>query len=170
MRQAAHYYSTDSLGAEHQTVLRALDKLEKYSKLWGTGNAASDAEAKAGLEEVLVFLDQELELHLKKEEVALFPAMEAVIGKDGPTFVMLMEHEDLRKYVAQLNSLVPTLGEADADKAKQLQRTGDYICRLLRGHIEKEDTVLFPMANQVVSPAEMSKVDDKVRELDAEKK
>ncbi|TAK37033.1 MAG: hemerythrin domain-containing protein [Chloroflexota bacterium] len=166
MRQIAHNYSTESLGAEHQSVLQYLDKLEKHSQQWGSGGA-SDAEAKAGLEEVLTFFDQELELHLKKEEVALFPAMEAVIGTDGPTHVMLIEHEELRKNLAQLKTLVPTLSEPDGVLSKQLKKTGDYVCRLLREHIEKEDAVLFPMADQIVPPAEMAKVDQKVRELDA---
>ena len=167
MRQTSRYYSTETLGAEHQPVLQALDKLENYSKSWGTGNAPADAAAKAALEEVVAFFDKELEPHLQKEEIALFPAVEAVIGKDGPTFVMLMEHEDLRKSITTLKALVPTLGGKDDAKAAQLKKTGNYIYRLLTGHIEKEDTVLFPMADQVVPPSEMAKVDEKARELDA---
>ena len=160
---------TDSLREDHVTVIAQLNRLRDASgKLTSVSKSQVD-EAKVAIGEVAVFLAKELELHLRKEEEALFPPLEAMIGANGgPTAVMRYEHEDLRAKNKELQSLVADFG--DAEKTQQnthgLQGTISHIYEVLTQHIHKEDYILFPMANDALKPQDLEKVASKMRELD----
>src|SRR3546814_5145013 len=90
--------------------------------------------------------------HHGKEEGLLFPAMiEAGLPADGgPVSVMLSEHEQGRALVAAMaNATEPAMLPAKFSEA-----AAAYAGHM-RAHIEKENTVLFPMADRIVAPEEM---------------
>ncbi|MFQ5829455.1 MAG: hemerythrin domain-containing protein [Candidatus Methylomirabilia bacterium] len=135
--------ATAMLREEHEVILRALELLERLGRDLETGRAV-DRNAREWLVDFFrTFADR---CHHGKEEALLFPALErhGVPKEGGPVGVMLLEHEEGR-------ALVRAIGEGDdAGVAAAIRK---YVT-LLRAHIEKENGVLFPMAEQVLPDEE----------------
>jgi hemerythrin-like domain-containing protein len=89
--------------------------------------------------------------HHGKEEDALFPALVAagLPQKSGPIAVMLYDHLLGRNYINTIETAVKnyTAGQSDQPIADGLLNYVD----LLRGHILKEESILFPMADRILS-------------------
>jgi hemerythrin-like domain-containing protein len=144
---------TQILSDEHRVIERVLGAVEKL--------AASPVGAlepwKKALDFIRNFADQ---CHHVKEEKVLFPALEAhgIPVEEGPVGMMLMEHEEGRSYVRSMLAAI-SLIEAGNEAAKEsLCSSAQAYCRLLRDHIQKEDEVLFRMADEVISAEEQKKV------------
>jgi hemerythrin-like domain-containing protein len=100
--------------------------------------------------------------HAQIENEILFPALEAEIGEHGPTRVMREEHALIEGMLAQMQT-VRELTQAHDDiegKLAQLPnvtrvdeaRTLVYdLLYAAREHFAKEENVLFPMAEQLLS-------------------
>jgi hemerythrin-like domain-containing protein len=101
------------------------------------------------------FADQ---CHHFKEEQVLFPAMEehGIPREGGPIGMMLTEHEEGRSLVKAMRSAIP-LVEAKNEAAKEIlvDKAKAYL-RLLKDHIQKEDEILFRIADDVI-PADEQK-------------
>ena len=101
------------------------------------------------------FADQ---CHHFKEEQVLFPAMEerGILRDGGPIGMMLMEHEEGRSYVRSTRAAI-SLVETKNQVAKEIlvDKAKAYV-RLLREHIQKEDAILFKIADDVI-PADEQK-------------
>jgi hemerythrin-like domain-containing protein len=82
--------------------------------------------------------------HHGKEEDQLFPAMRAK-GAGGPLALFLEEHEEGRRYLRTLSSSAPS-----AERAAAARR---YV-GMLQDHIERENEVLFPMADELFTAEE----------------
>jgi len=160
---------TKALRDDHVVVLDKLSTLGKAVKDLGSRDAARFHEEKGTIADILAFLEQDVELHLKKEEVGLFPALEAIMGRGGgPVGVMLMEHEDLRAKIAELRNYLNEDSGADVKQGTLagIEGSASYICSLLTQHIYKEDHILLPMSEQMLSPEAMQEIADKFGELD----
>ncbi len=133
---------TDILREEHRVILRALDVLESAADHLQRGAALPEGLWRRLIGWFRSFADRS---HHAKEERHLFPAMgEAGIPREGgPIGVMLDEHEEGRVLIAIMESGTPA---ARAEAAR------NYV-GLLRGHVEKENGVLFPMADMVLDPS-----------------
>lgn len=130
---------TDVLRDEHVVILRALDLLESATQRLERDEALPAGWWEQLLDWLRAFADHN---HHAKEERSLFPAMvKAGVPTDGgPVGVMLEEHEQGRALIAAMSA---------GDGAR---RTGDaraYL-DLLRAHIDKENGVLFPLADAVL--------------------
>jgi hemerythrin-like domain-containing protein len=125
---------TDVLREEHVVILRLLEALE----------AAAARPVPEGWWEQAVALVRGFAdgSHHAREEQHLFPAMVrcGVPSPGGPVDVMLMEHEEGRRLVARI---------AAGDPGTRAGAVRDYV-RLLRAHIDKENGILFPMADAVL--------------------
>ena len=100
----------------------------------------------------------------------LFPAMEAhgIPSEGGPIGMMLMEHEEARSYVGAMFAAI-SLIEAKNEAAKEsLLSSAQAYCRLLREHIQKEDEILFRMADEVISAEEQKKLSAAFAQHEAE--
>lgn len=88
--------------------------------------------------------------HHTKEEQALFPLLEArgIPKQGGPIGMMLFEHSEGRRLLADLAAALVALDRSRFDAA-----AGSY-CALLRVHIAKEREVLFPMGARRLSAAD----------------
>jgi len=117
---------TQILRKEHDVVLDLLDNLEK----------SIDKKDLKLSGKTIITLEKEFEKHsLNKEEKILFPEIEKFIPRDGgPTGVMILEHEDLVKSINEF-------------KKNKQDSTGYHIISLLRDHINKENTMLFMIAD-----------------------
>jgi hemerythrin-like domain-containing protein len=140
------------LSDEHRVIERVLAALEKLT----TRPVEKSLDCwKKALDFFSHFADQ---CHHFKEEKVLFPAMEehGMPRDGGPIGMMLTEHEEGRGYVRTMTAAL-TLAEAGNEAAKDtlLNNARAYL-RLLREHIQKEDEILFRIADDVI-PADEQK-------------
>lgn len=141
----------DALFGEHEAALRELERLRL---------AAVDLErpgATAELEGALRFLETEIRAHNQWEEDHLFPKLEIYTGPHGPCMVMRSEHRQLWELYDHVAPLLEAMkqGPADPGRSAQLSRVALSIVDLLVAHIAKENQIVFPMAKQMLRPAEM---------------
>jgi hemerythrin-like domain-containing protein len=144
--------ATELLSDEHRVIERVLAVVEKLTQ---TPVGSAIENWKKALDFFRYFADQ---CHHFKEEQVLFPAMEArgIPREGGPIGMMLMEHEEGRGHVRSMLAAL-TLAEARNEAAKDtlLENARAYL-RLLREHIQKEDDILFRIADDVI-PADEQK-------------
>lgn len=138
---------TDILSNEHRVIEQVMDCLEKIIQQGETDGKLPRQPARDAIEFFRMFADR---CHHAKEEVHLFPAMEAkgYPRESGPTGVMLAEHEQGRAHVQGMDESMAGAAEGDAAALKQFASHGRGYINLLREHIEKEDHCLYSMANQ----------------------
>jgi len=154
--------ATQLLMEEHEIIRRGLRVLESLADRAARGD---QVPAKA-VDDTIEFLRQFADLqHWHKEEEFLFPALEgAGLPRDGgPVGAMLQEHEQARKLIAALRTAAPRAGADARSRARFAEAARAYVA-LLTGHIEKENHLLFPMADQALGAEERRRVD---REFDA---
>ncbi len=114
-------------------------------------------------------LQTEVASHFQEEEAALFVVLGRRIGAEGgPIAVMLEEHRELRQaqaeYVAGLAAVDAGPGEAGPEA---LTAAAERILQLLPPHIEKEEAVLFPMADELLDEGEWAEAHRLWREAQA---
>ena len=147
----------DLLMDEHQLILRSLDALDAFTAGM-TGGEDDKAELSRFVRFIRGFADAR---HHGKEEDILFVAMVAAgFPRDGgPIAVMMMDHEAGRAHVAVMaeRAAQPTPW-TDADRGAAIAAARGY-AELLRGHIRKEDQILYPMARQRLHEEALAGVD-----------
>jgi hemerythrin-like domain-containing protein len=73
--------------------------------------------------------------------------------------MMLMEHKTKREYVKNLKKAL------DENNEEEMKKNGLAIVSLLGEHIFKEDNILYPMAEDVLSEDDMSGLSHKCKEM-----
>lgn len=147
--------ATARLREEHQLILQVVGVLERMV-------AAADAEGDvdyATFDRCISFLRLYVDLfHHGQEEGLLFPELgnQGIPQDGGPVAVMLYEHGQGR---ALIRAMVDSIGDArqgdEAARAGLLGAARGYV-DLLRGHIGKEDQILFTMADQLITGADLT--------------
>ncbi len=119
------------------------------------------------MEFIQVFADK---CHHGKEEDLLFKEMEAAgFPRDrGPVGVMLHEHEQGRGYVRNMKDGVAKLKAGDKKSALVIAKNAmDYVS-LLSQHIEKEDNILYPMAEDRLPEAKLKELENEFEKVEKE--
>jgi hemerythrin-like domain-containing protein len=139
--------ATDVLTDEHRIIEQVLNCLEEVADRYDAGEEFDRTSALEALDFFLTFADR---CHHGKEERHLFPLLEArgLRRDDGPTGVMLHEHEEGRRLTAAM------LGAVERGAPREFVRHTRAYLKLLREHIRKEDQCLFPMADRVLGGAD----------------
>jgi hemerythrin-like domain-containing protein len=144
---------TDVLRAEHVDIERALVALEGMVEA-----AESGVEVPAAaLEDFVAFCRSYADgLHHQKEEELLFPALQkaGLPRGTGPIGCMLREHDMGRDLLVRLLEVSGRLDTPDASAVADFVRLARLYLDLLRAHIQKENEVLFVMAEQVLGDEE----------------
>jgi len=98
--------------------------------------------------------------HFREEEQALFPVLGMHIDSaSGPIAMLMEEHAIFRQLELQLEEAVAALEAGFRDGWEEKFCDAAYsIARLLPAHIDKEESVLFPMAEGVLSADEWDDV------------
>ena len=140
---------TQVLMAEHEMIMQALDALEKKVATVQAGGAPDRAYFEKVVEFLRGFADK---CHHGKEEELLFKRMveRGFPLQGGPIAVMLHEHEMGRTFIKGIAEGAAKIG-TDPVAAKQIAENAKGYVELLRNHIGKENNVLFPMADRVLS-------------------
>jgi len=149
--------ATDILMEEHTIIKRVLTALETAAQRLERGQVVRSGFFIDTAEFIKGFADG---CHHMKEEGVLFKAMVAsgMPAQGGPISMMLAEHEQGRAYTRAMREAAQKLHSGDESARDQVIRSARGYVALLRQHIYKEDNILFPMANQVISQAEQGNV------------
>lgn len=146
---------TQVLMDEHRIIEGALIILEGLCDRMEAGELVSPDHLEQIVDFIVSFADK---YHHAKEEGILFPAMVSAgfPMKGGPIAVMLAEHELGRGYV---RGMIAGVDEYRAGKGHQgfTENARNYI-ELLRAHITKEDSILYPMAEARLSDDEKDRL------------
>lgn len=138
----------DDLRHEHDAILSALNILDRVEAEARKGTAAS-GDIAAFISFLKEFVDK---CHHGKEEGMLFPALTKAGASErgAPVPALLSEHEQGR-------TLIRAMEEASHPvlQPERFSAAARAYSRHLRAHIEKENEVLFPLAEQVLGEGEL---------------
>ena len=149
--------ATDILMEEHEVILRVIGSLEIEAGRLDAGEPVRPGFFLDAADFIKGFADG---CHHKKEEGVLFEAMVAagLPRQAGPIAVMLTEHDQGRAYTRGMRAAAERLAAGDTAAREEVVRNAQGYAALLRGHIAKENGILFPMADQVIPVAKQAQV------------
>jgi hemerythrin-like domain-containing protein len=156
---------TEILRKEHDAISRMLDAADRAGDRLQRKQPIRPELLEGMAEFFELFLDK---CHHGKEEELFFPALakKGMPVEGGPIGVMLGEHTQGRTLAGQMKQLAARYKSGDADAGAAAAR---QYADLLREHILKENTVLFPMAEGLLSPSEGEALAEKFEQLEEEK-
>jgi hemerythrin-like domain-containing protein len=143
---------------EHQNILRVLDALETFNNHLKNGSNPDLSALGSFADFFQQYADK---FHHAKEEDYLFVEM-ANVGytkENGPVGAMLYEHEEGRRLVSRMKDAAQLNHPLDANVQDRLVQDLYIFPDLLRGHIMKEDQILYPMAINAIDPATWSEME-----------
>jgi hemerythrin-like domain-containing protein len=141
--------ATDVLSEEHRVIERVIATLETGSWLLSQNEPIRPEFFILASDFIKGFADG---CHHVKEEGVLFKSMidNGMPAENSPVAVMLYEHEMGRKYTRGMREAAIRLQNGDQSASADVVFNAKHYAALLREHIGKEDTILFPMANQMI--------------------
>jgi hemerythrin-like domain-containing protein len=150
--------SIKNMMEEHRLIEHVLASLENYIEQLKDGQPASRRVVADFATFFRQFADQ---CHHGKEEDRLFVKMNqcGFPREHGPIAVMLSEHDEGRRHVSALADIGQAPGPCTPADAELIIHHGGSFIPLLRTHIQKEDNILYPMAQQAIPPAEFDQLD-----------
>jgi len=179
----------DLMLAEHREIMADVDTLRRaVDDLRARGEPALSAVLPT-LASVGRMLETRLLHHSRKEEDALFPAIERVLNfEQGPTTVMREEHEVIHERAALFRETLRELNDVEhpaivaggarlrslSDRGGRpdvstLAEAGETVVTLIDAHFAKEEGILFPMARAVLSADDLRDVRDQMDAIEAER-
>ncbi len=125
-------YLTD----DHRACDEVFAKMEESASKGSAKDAAETFNAFAG----------SMEHHFQMEERVLFPEFEQKTGMtQGPTQVMRMEHEQMRRLIGDMSAAV------EADDTNRFFGLSETLMILIQQHNMKEEQMLYTMIQQHMS-------------------
>ncbi|MCL6587659.1 MAG: hemerythrin domain-containing protein [Anoxybacillus sp.] len=130
-------------------------------------DTANWKEALLALREHVQSFLANLDPHSQREEGVLFPMMAQYIGRtSGPIAVMEYEHDQAKRNIAAFLEKTAHLSDTvDGETAKQLAFYVINAYHILTEHFMKEEHVLFPMAEKLLSAEEKEELARRIREM-----
>ena len=158
---------TEELTTEHRAIERMLAVLESAAGRLEAGERVRPDVFREALDFVRNFADR---CHHGKEEENLFPRLEelGVPREGGPLGVMLSEHDEGRAFIGAIAAAVDAYEGGDEAAGRTIARNAGGYVGLLRGHIQKEERVLFPMADQVLSADDQRSLEESFERIETE--
>lgn len=138
--------ATAELIKEHEAIRQMLTILTEACRQLEDGRQVPPHHLESMVDFLRTFADK---CHHAKEERVLFPALEqvGVPRQGGPIGVMLAEHESGRKYIRGMVDALERYRRAEDAAIHDFISHARLYIHLLDQHIEKENQVLFPMAD-----------------------
>jgi hemerythrin-like domain-containing protein len=159
--------ATTILKLEHREIERVLAALEEACDRLEAGRPPGPLFFEQAMDFIRTFADR---CHHHKEEDLLFTTMveRGFAREGGPIAVMLAEHEQGRAEVRRLSAAVARMGAGEEGTEAELVASARAYVALLSDHIRKEDLVLYPLADSVLTPADDEELVRRFDEVDAE--
>jgi hemerythrin-like domain-containing protein len=147
--------ATQILMSEHRVIEEVLNALENAAQKLNQGEYVRPGFFIETSDFIKGFADG---CHHQKEEDILFKTMtdKGFPSQGGPIGVMLHEHEQARLYTRSMRQAAEKLAAGDETARTQIVENALNYVSLLRQHIIKEDTILYPMAEKALSAEEQT--------------
>jgi hemerythrin-like domain-containing protein len=159
---------TEVLITEHNAVLLALEILGKI----GDSLAAGTADAPEHLDQLIDFFRGFVDrCHHAKEEDVFFPELQkrGLPREGGPIGVMLAEHDAGRRHIREMADALARLRSGDGGAIRSIREDSTGYRNLLQGHIDKENNVLFPMADRLLPDDVAAKIIEQFEEIERDR-
>ena len=155
--------ATDILRHEHQIITMVLDGADAVV----TANEIHPEVIEQMVDFFRTFADG---CHHMKEEKYLFPKLieKGMSPVNGPVAVMLSEHDAGRMYLKGIAGALPGAKAHNPDAAASIRTGLRNYSAMLRAHIAKENTILFPLSDSILTPAEQSELAAAFERLETE--
>lgn len=140
---------TQVMVAEHQLILRMITLLEKNTELLAQGRFRDWQFYLDGVDFIRNYADR---FHHAKEEDVLFKALvvNGMPEQNSPVAAMLMTHDEGRIHVRALEEATLKARDGEPGQTPTIAENARAFAVLLRDHIDKEDTILYPLAERVL--------------------
>ena len=134
---------------EHKLILRMIALLERNAPRAAEGDYTDWHFYLAGVDFIRTYADR---FHHAKEEDVLFAALvkNGMPSKNSPIEAMLMEHDQGRAYVGAIETAAREALAGQPGRETVIAENALAYAELLRGHIAKEDEILYPLAERVI--------------------
>jgi hemerythrin-like domain-containing protein len=157
---------TQTLVDEHGLILRMLALVEHHANCLRDGELVDWQFFLDAVDFIRQFADR---FHHAKEEDILFESLVAngMPREHSPVAAMLMEHERGRDHVRKMEMAVRQI--LAGDRGWQVELVGHALgfAELLRSHIQKEDQILYPLAERIIPEAARAEILDGYRQAQA---
>lgn len=142
--------ATETLKNEHEAVKLMMRILAAACLKIKAAEKISPTDVDDMIDFLKVFVDR---CHHGKEEQILFPRMEkaGVPKEGGPIGVMLAEHEQGRGYVRNMSQAMNDYKSGIVDATTTWVKNVEAFIKLMEQHIIEENTVLFAMADKLLT-------------------
>ena len=149
--------ATEALKKDHRVIERVIGVLEKVAKKIDNGEEVSADVLKIAADFIRNFADN---YHHGKEEDLLFKRMadRGFPVEGGPIGMMLVEHDEGRGYAKAMAEGAEKYAGGDAGAKKIFSENAKNYGDLLSQHIQKEDGILYMMANNLIKEDEQQEL------------
>ena len=134
---------------EHDHALLHLSALNKAAQAIATDGYSEERFRIVAT--ALEFIEEEISVHNKSEEEALFPVLERYV--EGPTALMREEHKKMKGKFARFRKAVLQVKRTphDTSAAEELLSISRIIVQMFVNHIHKENHILFPLVQKFLT-------------------
>ncbi|HEX9777037.1 MAG TPA: hemerythrin domain-containing protein [Geopsychrobacteraceae bacterium] len=134
---------------EHQLILRMIALVEKNTALLEQGRFRNWQFYLDAVDFIRNYADR---FHHAKEEDVLFVQLvkNGMPEKNSPIEAMHMEHDQGRAHVRAIETAARKALSGETGRIPALIEHARGYAELLRGHIRKEDEILYPLAERVL--------------------
>ncbi|TWJ32432.1 hemerythrin domain-containing protein [Geobacter argillaceus] len=148
---------TSALVSEHRLILRMLDVLERVARATADGEYRDVSFYLEAVDFIRQYADR---FHHAKEEAVLFEALvkNGMPRANSPIAAMLLEHDQGRALVKAMERAAQGALAGEVDQARVIVDNALQYVALLREHIEKEDGILYPLAERVIPASLRSEI------------
>lgn len=160
--------ATQTLRNEHEAILKMLVATEEVAQRLRRDEKVRPGVLADLLEFFRLFADK---CHHGKEEELLFPLLEkkGLPRAGGPIGVMLIEHQHGRALIKEMAEAGEDYQSGREGSGARWAEAARQYTGLLRGHIDKENNVLFRMAEQLLSPDEQTHLAEDFERLEIDR-
>ena len=156
---------TQVMEAEHRLIETVVKALGGVAAALEKGQPADAAMLATAVEFFRIYADK---LHHGKEETLFFPLLvkRGVPPQGCPIGGLSHEHEKGRVLVRALADQAPAYAQGKPGAKEAMLETLHGLVDLYQNHIWKEDAMVFPMADKVLTAADQTELTEKFGEVD----
>jgi hemerythrin-like domain-containing protein len=156
---------TDELRHEHEIILHMLSGAERTAQSIQSAGAVDAKKVEDIIDFSRHFTDG---CHHAKEERNLFVRLQehGMPQGQGPIAVMLQEHETGRECIQSIETALKVHQAGDVGAAYTIGRNMLEYVELLRAHISKENNVLLPLSDRLLTPNDQRSLEESFKAIE----
>lgn len=148
--------------SRHEVVRSKVARLDEVLQELDAG--APNREPQTALSELAAFFTRDLYQLISLEEEVIFPPLDRSLHQiGGPVAALRLEHEELMRLAEAFGAAVAALQRHGMTTTQTLQQCAKRLSSLLLLHLEKEDTVLFHLAQKVLTNDDWAEAAERAR-------